>query len=65
MSNMQNWSHLHKEEGSNLRMVTTKTQIAAAIFWWTLILGGVYGFFIALITNLIVKEKKETPAATS
>jgi hypothetical protein len=29
------------------------------IFWMTLIMGGIYGFFIALITNLIVKEKKE------
>lgn len=37
----------------------------AKIFWGTLILGGVYGFFIALITNLIVKEKKETPPVTS
>jgi hypothetical protein len=36
-----------------------------AIFWGTLILGGVYGFFIALITNLIVKEKKETPQAAA
>ncbi len=38
---------------------------AAFIFWGTLIMGGVYGFFIALITNLIVKEKKEVspPAA--
>jgi hypothetical protein len=36
----------------------------AAIFWGTLIMGGIYGFFIALITNLIVKEKKETPSAT-
>jgi hypothetical protein len=35
------------------------------IFWGTLILGAVYGFFIALITNLIVKEKKETPPVTA
>ena len=35
------------------------------IFWGTLILGGVYGFFIALITNLIVKEKKEAPQAVA
>ncbi|MFH0931571.1 MAG: hypothetical protein V1890_06515 [Candidatus Zixiibacteriota bacterium] len=37
----------------------------AKIFWGTLILGGIYGFFIALITNLVVKEKKETPTATA
>lgn len=37
----------------------------AGVFWWTLILGAVYGFFIALITNLIVKEKKETPPTTA
>jgi len=36
----------------------------AAIFWGTLIMGGIYGFFIALITNLIIKEKKEIPSAT-
>ena len=35
------------------------------IFWGTLILGAVYGFFIALITNLIVKEKKEAPQAAA
>ena len=29
------------------------------VFWGTFIMGGIYGFFIALITNLIVKEKKE------
>jgi hypothetical protein len=34
----------------------------AFIFWGTLIMGGIYGFFIALITNLIVKEKKEVPS---
>lgn len=35
------------------------------VFWGTLIMGGVYGFFIALITNLIVKEKKEAPTPTA
>lgn len=34
----------------------------AFVFWGTFIMGGVYGFFIALITNLIVKEKKEVPS---
>lgn len=35
------------------------------VFWGSFIMGGIYGFFIALITNLIVKEKKEVspPAA--
>ena len=33
------------------------------IFWGSLIMGGIYGFFIALFTNLIVKEKKETPSS--
>lgn len=31
------------------------------VFWGTLIMGIIYGFLIALITNLIVKEKKEAP----
>lgn len=31
------------------------------IFFGSLIMGGIYGFFIALITNLIVREKKDTP----
>ncbi|MDH4223386.1 MAG: hypothetical protein OEV55_07605 [candidate division Zixibacteria bacterium] len=30
------------------------------VFWGFFIMGGIYGFLIALITNLIVKEKKET-----
>jgi len=35
------------------------------IFWGSLIMGGIYGFFIALITNLVVKEKKEIPPTTA
>jgi uncharacterized membrane protein YgaE (UPF0421/DUF939 family) len=42
----------------------TGSMKGAAIFWGTLIMGGIYGFLIALITNLIVKEKKEIPSAT-
>lgn len=37
----------------------------ATIFWGSLIMGGIYGFFIALITNLVVKEKKEIPPTTA
>ena len=34
------------------------------VFWGTLIMGIIYGFLIALITNLVVKEKKEAPQTT-
>ena len=37
----------------------------AKAFWGTLVLGIVYGFLIALITGLIVKEKKETLQAVA
>ncbi len=37
----------------------------AKIFWGTLVLGIIYGFLIALITNLVVREKKEVPPATA
>jgi len=34
------------------------------VFWGTLIMGIIYGFFIALITNLVVREKKEALPTT-